>query len=110
MKCPFHQGGRERGSDPMSHTRVNVDDAEASGPLRFMRDPLDCENLGFSVIEADAGWSGMDHDHADRDHEEVYHLVDGAPRSQPRDSSRRRPSLGYDRSGGGGAGGSDPRR
>ncbi|ESP88714.1 cupin domain-containing protein [Candidatus Halobonum tyrrellensis] len=62
----------------MSHTHVSVDDVEPSGPMRFMRDPLDCENLGFTVVEADAGWSGPEHDHADEGHEEVYYLVDGA--------------------------------
>ena len=62
----------------VSHTEVNVDDVEPNGPMRFMRDSLECENLGFTVVEADAGWSGPEHDHAEEGHEEVYYLIDGA--------------------------------
>lgn len=63
----------------MSHTRVDYDDVEAlGGALHMLRDPLDCEALGVSVIDADPGWSGKEHDHADGDHEEVYLLVEGA--------------------------------
>ena len=62
----------------MSHTTVNVDDVDSKGPMRFMRDELDCENLGFTVVETEAGWSGPEHDHADEGEEEVYYLVDGA--------------------------------
>jgi mannose-6-phosphate isomerase-like protein (cupin superfamily) len=62
----------------MSYTKVNHRDVEpTSEALYFLRDALDCENLGLTVIECDPNWTGMEHDHADGDHEEVYYLVDG---------------------------------
>lgn len=63
----------------MSHTRVHYGDVDpVGGGLHFMRDALDCENLGFSVFECDPGWTGKAHDHAGDGQEEVYFLVDGA--------------------------------
>jgi quercetin dioxygenase-like cupin family protein len=62
----------------MSHGKVNYQDVDpAAEALHFLRDPLDCEELGVTVIECDPGWTGMEHDHAEEDHEEVYLLVDG---------------------------------
>jgi len=62
----------------MSHTLVNYEDVEpVSDGLHFLRDPLDAEQVGLSVLECDPGWTGMAHDHADDDHEEVYYLVEG---------------------------------
>ncbi|WP_435063981.1 cupin domain-containing protein [Halobaculum sp. EA56] len=62
----------------MSYTRVNYRDTEAvNDAMHFLRDPLECEQLGVTVVECDPGWTGMEHDHADRDHEEVYVLVEG---------------------------------
>ncbi len=62
----------------MSHTRANYRDVAATADaLHFMREELDTENLGFTVVEADPDWTGMEHDHADEDHEEVYFLVEG---------------------------------
>ncbi|MFB6124260.1 MAG: cupin domain-containing protein [Haloferacaceae archaeon] len=62
----------------MSHTRVNYRDVDpVADGLYFLRDALDCENLGISVLECDPGWTGMEHDHADEGEEEVYLLVEG---------------------------------
>lgn len=62
----------------MSHTTVDYEDVDAvGGGLHFLRDELDCENLGFSVLDADPGWVGKEHDHAEEGHEEVYFLVEG---------------------------------
>ena len=62
----------------MAYTKVNYDDVEpVSDGLHFLREPLDAEHLGVSVLECDPGWSGMEHDHADEGQEEVYVLVDG---------------------------------
>lgn len=69
---------RERLSGDMSHTRVNYRDVDpVADGLYFLRDALDCENLGISVLECDPGWTGMEHDHADEGEEEVYLLVEG---------------------------------
>ena len=62
----------------MSYTRVNYDDVEPVGDgLHFLRDPLDCEQLGISVLECSPGYEGKPHDHGDQDQEEVYFLVEG---------------------------------
>ena len=63
----------------MSYTKANHADGDEKAPgMYFLREELDCENLGLTVIEAEAGWTGMEHDHADDGQEEVYYLVEGA--------------------------------
>jgi quercetin dioxygenase-like cupin family protein len=63
----------------MSYTRVDTDDVEpVGGGLRFLREPLDCENFGVSVLDVEPGWEGKPHDHAADGQEEVYVLVEGA--------------------------------
>ncbi|PSP27090.1 cupin [Halobacteriales archaeon QH_2_65_14] len=65
----------------MSYTAENYEDVEQLAPgMHFMRNALDCDNLGVTVIEADAGWEGKEHDHADEGEEEVYVLLDGSGR------------------------------
>jgi mannose-6-phosphate isomerase-like protein (cupin superfamily) len=62
----------------MSHTHVNYSDAERKMEgMYFLRDALDCENLGFTVVDCDPDWTGPEHDHGDGGHEEVYYLVSG---------------------------------
>jgi quercetin dioxygenase-like cupin family protein len=62
----------------MSFTKANYEDVEAKGgALHFLRDELGTENLGITVIDAEKGWEGMEHDHAEDEHEEVYLLVEG---------------------------------
>lgn len=63
----------------MSYDSVTATDVEPRAPgMHFLRDALDCENLGVTLVEADDGWEGMEHDHAEDGQEEVYLLVDGA--------------------------------
>jgi quercetin dioxygenase-like cupin family protein len=63
----------------MAYTKVNYEDVEAQSPgMHFLREPLAAENLGLTVLECEAGWSGKEHDHADEEHEEIYLLVEGA--------------------------------
>ncbi|MFC7186087.1 cupin domain-containing protein [Halorubrum yunnanense] len=62
----------------MGYDATTYDDVEPRAPgMYFLRDALGCENLGVTVVEADDGWEGMEHDHADTDHEEVYVLLHG---------------------------------
>lgn len=62
----------------MSHTKVNYQNVEpVSDAMHFLREPLESDNLGLTVVECGPGWIGMEHDHADDDQEEVYLLVDG---------------------------------
>jgi len=63
----------------MSYTKVDYADVEpVGGGLHFLREPLDCDQLGISVLDCEPGWSGKPHDHADDQQEEVYVLVEGA--------------------------------
>jgi len=63
----------------MSYTRVDYEDVEpVAGGLHFLREPLDCEQLGVSVLDCEPGWSGKPHDHVEDGQEEVYVLVEGA--------------------------------
>jgi quercetin dioxygenase-like cupin family protein len=63
----------------MSYTKVDSRDVEpiAEG-MRFLREPLDCEKMGVTILDADPGWTGKEHDHADEGQEEVYVLLDGS--------------------------------
>ena len=63
----------------MSHTKSHYADGDEKAPgMYFLREELDCENLGFTVLETEAGWDGMEHDHESDGQEEVYHLVEGS--------------------------------
>ena len=44
--------------------------------MHFLRDPLDAERLGVSVLDCEPDWTGKEHDHADGQGE-VYVLVRG---------------------------------
>lgn len=62
----------------MTYSKVNYGDIEPkSEGMHFLRDPLAAENLGLTVVEAEPGWTGMEHDHEDEEQEEVYLLVEG---------------------------------
>lgn len=63
----------------MSYGRVTYDDVEPHAPgMYVLRDALDCDDLGVTVLDVDAGWTGTEHDHAADGEEEVYLLLDGA--------------------------------
>ncbi|QGN06510.1 cupin domain-containing protein [Halorhabdus sp. CBA1104] len=62
----------------MAYTKVNYEDVDpVAGSMHFLRDPLDCETVGVTVLDCEPGWSGKAHDHAEQNHEEVYLLVEG---------------------------------
>lgn len=62
----------------MAHTLRNYRDVEpVGGGLHFLREPLDCENLGLSVRDLEPGAEGKEHDHGHDGQEEVYLLVEG---------------------------------
>ena len=62
----------------MSYTKVDYEDVESVGDgLHFLRAPLNCDQLGVSVLDCEPGWSGRPHDHTDDHQEEVYVLVAG---------------------------------
>lgn len=61
----------------MSYTKANYTDVESKNGLHFMRNALDAEKQGFTVLETDGEWEGMEHDHEDGQ-EEIYFLIDGS--------------------------------
>ena len=62
----------------MSYDRVDYTEVEPIGNgMHFLREPLNCEELGITVVEVPEGWVGKPHDHADDGEEEVYLLLDG---------------------------------
>lgn len=62
----------------MPANTVNLGDVDVQmGAMRRLREGLDTEAVGLTVVDADPGWEGPEHDHADADHEEVYLLLTG---------------------------------
>ncbi len=62
----------------MSHTTVNYEEVDAvAEAMHFLRGPLDCEQLGVTVVECPPDWDGKPHDHAEEGEEEVYLLLEG---------------------------------
>ncbi|WP_181686619.1 cupin domain-containing protein [Halorhabdus salina] len=62
----------------MSYTKVNYEDVDpVAESMHFLRDALDCDTVGVTVLDCEPGWSGKAHDHAEEEHEEVYLLVEG---------------------------------
>lgn len=60
---------------------VNIDDLDVQmGAMRRLREGLDTEAVGLTVVDADPGWEGPEHDHAEGDHEELYLLLSGEAR------------------------------
>lgn len=62
----------------MTYTQLNYSGIEDKSGLYFLREPLDCEELGVSVIDVEDGRDGFEHDHSEDGQEEVYLLIDGA--------------------------------
>jgi len=62
----------------MTHTTVNYEAVDAvADAMHFLREPLDCEQLGVTVVECPPDWDGKPHDHAEEGEEEVYLLLSG---------------------------------
>lgn len=63
----------------MSHTSLHYEDVDPYAPGMYtLRDALDCERLGVTVLDIESGWTGKEHDHAHNDQEEVYVLLSGS--------------------------------
>ncbi len=62
----------------MSYTKANYRDVDPVGDgMYFLRDELDAETIGLTVLDCEAGWEGKEHDHEEQNHEEIYYLVEG---------------------------------
>lgn len=63
----------------MAYTKVNTDDVEpVSDAMYFLREPLECRQVGVTMARCEPGWTGEEHDHTDDGHEEVYILIAGS--------------------------------
>ncbi|SNZ03073.1 Cupin domain protein [Natronoarchaeum philippinense] len=47
------------------------------GGMWFLREPLDTDSLGFTVLELEPDRSGKAHDHGEDGHEEIYYVTEG---------------------------------
>jgi len=73
----FHD--RYRISGRMPTNTIDYEDVEPrAGAMHFLRDSLGTEAVGVTVVAPDEDWNGVEHDHAEDDHEEVYLLVEGS--------------------------------
>ncbi|MFC5279208.1 cupin domain-containing protein [Halorubrum rubrum] len=62
----------------MGYDEATYADVESKAPgMYFLREALDCAELGVTVVEGDADWEGMEHDHGEDGQEEVYVLLKG---------------------------------
>ncbi len=62
----------------MGYDHTSYDDVEPRAPgMYFLRDALSCTELGMTVVEADDGWDGLEHDHGEDGQEEIYLLLAG---------------------------------
>ncbi|WP_439026934.1 cupin domain-containing protein [Haloarchaeobius sp. DT45] len=66
----------------MSYTKAGTGDVdsvmdEEYGGMWFLRDALDAEHVGVTVMEMEPGCKGKEHDHSHDGQEEVYVVVDG---------------------------------
>lgn len=50
---------------------------EEFGGMWFLKDELDTEYLGFTILELEPGGKGKEHDETDSGQEEIYYVVDG---------------------------------
>lgn len=62
----------------MPYTKVNYQDVEqTAGGMHFLRDALNCEQVGVTIVDCGPGWTNKQHDHEDEQQEEVYVLLEG---------------------------------
>ncbi len=66
----------------MGYDRASTDDVdsvvpEEYGGMWFLRDALNIENVGVTVLELEPDAKGMEHDHESDGQEEVYLVVEG---------------------------------
>lgn len=66
----------------MSYTIANPSDVdsvmdEEYGGMWFLRDALDAERVGVTIMTLEPGANGKEHDHAHDGQEEIYVVVEG---------------------------------
>jgi quercetin dioxygenase-like cupin family protein len=61
------------------YTIVHASELERSGSWRLVRRSLECTALGINLVEIPPGEAIPEHDETDRDQEEVFYVLSGAP-------------------------------
>lgn len=66
----------------MGYQTASVDEVESlipdsEGGMWMLRDALDAERVGVTLLELEPGCAGRRHGHAGSDHEEIYLVVAG---------------------------------
>lgn len=72
----------------MGYTQCNFTGVEpVADGMHFLREELETEQLGFTVIDVEDSWDGRAHDHAESGEEEIYFLVEGHAEIELEDES-----------------------
>lgn len=61
------------------YTIVHRDELERTGNWSLVRRSLGCRSFGLNLVEIPPGESIPEHDERDRDQEEVFFVISGAP-------------------------------
>lgn len=63
----------------MAYRKVNTADVEpVSDAMYFLREPLECRQVGVTMARCEPDWTSESHDHAEDGHEEIYVLITGS--------------------------------
>lgn len=67
----------------MAYDTATTDDVESKipdeqGGMWFLKDALNTNRLGFTLLELEPGEHGKEHDHTDQGQEEIYYVETGS--------------------------------
>jgi uncharacterized cupin superfamily protein len=62
-----------------SYSIVHRDELERTGNWSLVRRSLDCTSFGINLVDIPAGESIPEHDEQERDQEELFYVISGAP-------------------------------
>ena len=65
------------GYDTASKTDPESVVPEEFGGMWFLKEDLESDHLGFSILELEPGGKGKEHDETHTDQEEIYYAVEG---------------------------------
>lgn len=65
------------GYDTASKTDVESVVPEEFGGMWFLKDELDSEHVGITILELEPEGKGKEHDHAEDGQEEIYYVTEG---------------------------------
>lgn len=77
IDLPVTDDRSRMGYDTASKTDPESVIDDESDDMWFLKDELDSDHVGISVLELEPDGEGMEHDEADRGQEEIYYVVSG---------------------------------